>query len=248
MFFRSITAALFLLSPFSAQAASPYIWNSYFAGVSTGIHHNASDGLDLGYMLGIPPIPELFVINNTDAAGFMAGAQLGRNFQSGSFVYGFELDFSVLNAQETQTSEILFFDVLSVTDRESDWQASARLRGGILISPNLLVYATGGLVLSDVSITSRIDDIALCGCGGLPLTIFEGSASEIVPGLAFGAGFEVRISPTATAKLEYLHYEFADTTVIFTSPFFPDTLSFDFDNKSDVIRFGVNLALSADPF
>lgn len=63
--------------------------------------------------------------------GLVGGVQLGRNWQSGSVVYGLEGDISLSGVDHV------------------DWMATVRGRLGYLISPSILVYGTAGLGLVD---------------------------------------------------------------------------------------------------
>ncbi len=60
------------------------------------------------------------------ADGAVGGAQLGYNWQAGSFVYGLEAD-------------------ASLADTSVDWLASARGRVGFLLDQRLLAYGTAGV-------------------------------------------------------------------------------------------------------
>src|SRR5262245_13707248 len=63
--------------------------------------------------------------------GFVGGVQLGRNWQSGSIVYGVEGDISLSGVDHV------------------DWMGTLRGRVGYLISPSILLYGTAGLGFVD---------------------------------------------------------------------------------------------------
>ncbi|MGE0054375.1 MAG: outer membrane protein [Hyphomicrobium sp.] len=63
--------------------------------------------------------------------GFVAGAQLGYNWQANAIVYGVEGDISFTGADSV------------------DWLASVRGRLGYLVQPSLLLYGTAGVGGSD---------------------------------------------------------------------------------------------------
>jgi outer membrane immunogenic protein len=85
-----------------APASYPPIWQGLYGGVNVG-------ALDID-----------------DDNDFVAGVQVGYNWQFQQFVYGLEGDVSFAGG-------------------DLDWMATLRGRAGYLIDPRLLVYATAGV-------------------------------------------------------------------------------------------------------
>ena len=86
--------------------------------------------------------------------GFIGGGQAGYNWQMGQWVFGGEVDFSGLDAKADATVSPFFVgkgngNTVTWSSRY-DWLFTARLRGGFLVAPNWLLYATGGLAVTHV--------------------------------------------------------------------------------------------------
>jgi len=80
-----------------------------------------------------------------DIRGLLAGLHAGRNWQSGSFVYGVEGDVDATNINGS-TGFLYPGGVAGSLSWRSDWQASLRLRAGYEAS-RMLFYGTVGLAL-----------------------------------------------------------------------------------------------------
>jgi len=78
-----------------------------------------------------------------------------------------------------------------------DWFGTVRGRLGILATPQVLLYATGGLAYGEV------DSSAVIGAAG---TAFS-TVSNTHVGWTVGAGIEGMIGPNWTARLEYLYID-----------------------------------------
>ena len=133
--------------------------------------------------------------------GVVGGVQLGYNWQSSQIVYGVEGDISFSG------------------ENSIDWLASARGRLGYLIQPRVLVYGTAGLGLvnGNGAFSTRTGDD-------------DGRrASGTDAGFVWGLGVEGKITPTMSARLEYLSYNTDNTHA------HADTV--------DVIRAGLNVKL-----
>jgi outer membrane immunogenic protein len=72
-----------------------------------------------------------------------------------------------------------------------DWFGTVRARGGVLVTPRILFYATGGLAYGQVNSSETISGSAF-------------SASDTRVGYTVGGGIEGAIGGNWTAKLEYL--------------------------------------------
>lgn len=114
------------------------------AGVAAGAIPAAAEGIDSGERGDRgdrPYVPSAWQgvyagvhLGNADVGfddGLVGGAQIGRNWQRGSVVYGLEGDISMSDVDDV------------------DWMATARGRLGYLIHPSILLYATAGLGLVD---------------------------------------------------------------------------------------------------
>ena len=93
--------------------------------------------------------------NTTSPQGGFIGGEAGYNWQNGVFVYGIESDIQWSHIQQANTVNAPCCEptVTSAvgTDQWSananlDWFGTTRARLGILASPRLLFYATGGAI------------------------------------------------------------------------------------------------------
>lgn len=85
-------------------------------------------------------------LNTTD---LRVGGHLGYNLQLQSWVVGLESDFSYANNDRQRTGIPGTYlpgsataDTIKV---ENSWDVSVRARGGFLVTPSTLLYATGGV-------------------------------------------------------------------------------------------------------
>jgi outer membrane immunogenic protein len=85
-------------------------------------------------------------------------------------------------------------------NQKLEWFGTVRGRAGVLVSPTVLLYATGGLAYGEVK-TSEI-------IGGL--AGFSNSDTRV--GYTVGAGIEGVIGGNWTAKLEYLYVDLGRTS------------------------------------
>jgi outer membrane immunogenic protein len=150
-------------------------------------------GLNLGYQWGTlkstsPLTSSSQPSNNADPAGFVFGGQVGFNWQSGHFVYGFEADLQASNADTT----------FATYKFSNPWFGTVRGRAGYTFN-NILLYGTAGLALAGGEIDS----------GGV-------SESNTHVGWAAGAGMEVGFTPNWSAKAEYLFMDLSSQSYVVT--------------------------------
>jgi opacity protein-like surface antigen len=184
----------------AAPPALPWSWS----GVYFGAHAGYGWTRDPFNNLMVNSVP-LFGI---DSSGFVGGFQAGANWQSGPIVGGLEIDLSASDikgstANSTTANGVL--DQSSQTDK-LDWFGSARARLGYLVTPDILLYGTGGpgwarMVSDQESVRTLI--------GFPPPTTTSTVTPSWMFGWVVGAGVEARIANTNwLARLEYLHYDF----------------------------------------
>jgi outer membrane immunogenic protein len=124
-----------------------------------------------------------------DADGFVGGAQIGYNWQANQFVYGLEADLSLSDISQ----DVRVFTPFGTVSANGsiDWMATVRGRAGVLLSPNLLLYATAGLGV--VSGEGRVNAFGV-----------QISGNDSASGFAYGIGLENKFSDTMSARIEYL--------------------------------------------
>ncbi|MBB3020744.1 outer membrane immunogenic protein [Microvirga lupini] len=133
-------------------AAAPiFTWTGFYAGVNAGWGWRNDDSESVIIGGGAPGT--LFFDNNNDG-GFTGGAQIGYNYQIGSFVLGLETDIQW--ADTNQDVRVSFVPAAApgtfvpgeFRDDLSDWFGTLRVRAGVAFD-RVLIYATGGLAYTD---------------------------------------------------------------------------------------------------
>ncbi len=130
----------------------PYVvanWAGYYAGVNGGYGWTSDQALDYQFNSGTWG-PYSDPHQSLSQSGGFGGVELGRNWQSGRFVYGVETDFQVSaisgSVYGTNPSDTL--DQVGVKS-SLDWFGTVRGRLGYDFGP-VLAYATGGFAYGRV--------------------------------------------------------------------------------------------------
>lgn len=235
--------------PAKAAPPAPMTWTGFYIGANAGYAWGNADTSLIGSVNAAP-----FFLNSTVAGspklsphGFIGGGQAGYNWQNGQFVYGAEVDFSGLDAKADARISPFFSgkggnQVVTWSSRY-DWLFTARVRGGYLVTPNWLLYVTGGLAVTHVK------DSVVCTpnpstCGDFLATPVVWSESTTLAGGTIGGGIETMFGPNWTARVEYLYAKFKDTTPPVTvAPAFsvtPIPPLFSFHHDLNIVRFAIN--------
>ena len=88
-------------------------------------------------------------------------------------------------------------------DQHLEWFGTVRGRVGVLATPRVLFYATGGLAYGSIKTTGAIGVTR----NGVAVALV-GSNSDVRFGWTVGAGVEGKITSNWSAKLEYLYMDF----------------------------------------
>lgn len=142
-------------------------YQSYFDGLYIGINGGYGQGsIDSGSF------------SSPTATGFLGGLQAGANKQVGSFVFGMITDIDI--------------GAIDKSGNKLAWIGTTRGKAGLLLTPTLWLYGTGGVAYGGVNL------------GVINQVDFTGFKMPTV-GYAFGAGAEYALSPNWGLGLEYLH-------------------------------------------
>src|SRR3712207_2812638 len=117
-------------APAPIIAAAPiFTWTGFYVGVNAGYgwSNDDFDAIDLA--------------DDDNDGGFIGGAQVGYNYQIGSFVVGLEGDIQYADFGRE-------FSYLGNDFESSDWFGTVRARAGVAFG-QALVYATGGFAFAD---------------------------------------------------------------------------------------------------
>jgi outer membrane immunogenic protein len=162
----------------------------------------------------LPP-PPVIGSNSASSSSWMAGAQLGYNWQSGSLVYGFETDISGLdlNSQMNGTlpRNILFIPPPTANTSSSiDWYGTFRGRLGWAAGP-MLFYGTGGLAYGRTGVSSTLFD-------NFTPNILNTQSSSVKAGWVAGFGMEYLLRPNVILNLGYQYVDLGTTSLTASSP------------------------------
>jgi outer membrane immunogenic protein len=117
------------------------------------------------------------------ANSILGGAHLGYNYQFGSFVLGAETDISMTGIKSK----------VSGAESTLPWLGTTRLRGGFLVTNDLLVYGTGGAAYGHVKVSDAT-------CSNMVFT-------TPTVGWALGGGAEYAMTSNIVIGAEYLHVD-----------------------------------------
>jgi outer membrane immunogenic protein len=158
---------------------------------------------------------------------WMGGAQVGYNVQINQIVLGIEADIDLMRLQGSATGSAVRFPgttvattTTTVFTADLDWTASLRARVGFAFD-RILLYATGGLVVGDVSVGSLTTvafgpGIIVPVAGTYSAAGAGGSSTRT--GWTLGAGLEWAFNPAWSFAAEYRHNDFGSTPVTVNVP------------------------------
>lgn len=234
-------------------------WTGAYAGLNIGYGQSAQavgftaiEPTFFGLALGDGRIPGRL---DAKARGFIGGIQAGYNYQAGpQSVVGFEADISYSDVRGTNVfippPPGGFTPLITTKQTQSlDWFGTFRGRAGILATPSLLAYVTGGLAFgrgvattnTTVSRGGPIGADPFCGPNG-NIWCSDGTGSKTLTGWTVGGGLEQMIGSNWSVKAEYLYYDLGHQsyTVLSQSPAGLVAMQADASFRGHIGRFGLN--------
>jgi outer membrane immunogenic protein len=148
--------------------------------------------------------------NSDSASSWVAGGQVGYNWQQGPWVYGLEADLSAMRLKSEMTTSlpvILGVPTPSIanTDAEVNWYGTLRGRLGWATGPFLL-YGTGGLAYGRVELNSTISS-------PVGPRFLNSQTSDVKAGWVAGAGIEYSWRPNVVLNLGYQYVDLGTVSV-----------------------------------
>jgi outer membrane immunogenic protein len=171
---------------------------------------------------------------NLSPNGFIAGGQLGYNWQSSNWVFGLEGDFQGSSQRDSNVCQLgcSLVGPLAVFNQKQDWLATGRGRLGYSVGSSLF-YATGGVAYGDIK-------TAITGtAGGAPINV---AFAHTKTGYAVGGGIETPLSLFGwfgrnwTTKTEYLYVDLGRTSDVIPGL----NATFTTHAQEQLIRTGLN--------
>jgi outer membrane immunogenic protein len=211
-----------------AQPEPSTNWNGPQAGLSNGLSIGANNLVQRGaYICGALETfgGNCFETPTTFGAhqmSYTVGPFLGWRWQSERYVSGIEADWSWKRAGSSSA----FFvpsecyagpGAFCRSDAKSgsvaqNWDSSFRARYGFLVIPSTLLYATGGLALSEISGAFCFNARITSGPSAGGVAIANASWNELRAGGTIGAGIETEVWSGWKARIEYRYTDFGTYT------------------------------------
>jgi outer membrane immunogenic protein len=183
-----------------AQAQSLYDGSGPVYDTGSPMRGGLFDGWWLGGTIGGATSSTRFSGTHSDisGSGLIGGVTGGYNWQNGPIVIGLEGD--VLTGEDEGNQH---FDGGAYNAKTSlGTTGDLRLRAGVTVVPQVLVFATLGTALTD-------SNYAIIGSGG-------GSTSDPLFGWTVGGGAEVAFSKNWSARFDYQYTDFDSNSVSYS--------------------------------
>jgi outer membrane immunogenic protein len=186
------------------------------------------------------------------SSGVIGGAQLGYNWQIGSVVTGLEADIQGSGikgsarapAIPTSVRDFPFESSLS-SEHKLSWFGTVRGRLGVTVTPELLLYGTGGLAYGRVDASANFFASGEDFNGDPFQAQAPASVSKTKVGWTAGAGAEWMFARNWSAKLEYLYVDLGSESAIgdvtANVPIEPGLkVGYTWHTRENIARVGVN--------
>jgi outer membrane immunogenic protein len=237
-----------------------YDWTGFYIGANAGYSWGRASTSNTFSITpsGLPSVPGPIASGNSsfNMDGAIAGGQLGYNWQINRAVLGVEADFQ-WSGQKGSTTFVcpvpaigLFtscnalvaagFDGFPPTvaiTQSLEWFGTLRGRAGALVSPETLVYVTGGLAYGQI----KTDGI-FTGYNVRTVMTSTFSQTNVQVGWTAGVGLEQRIAGNWTGKIEYLYMDLGTINGSAAEPrnFPPLALAYSSHVADNILRIGLN--------
>jgi opacity protein-like surface antigen len=231
---------------YKAAPAIAESWSGFYLGAHGGFGWG-HDPVSETVLVSPPPFLKL---SGLDSSGWLGGFHAGANWQTSRWLVGAEFDLSATGIKgSTSGSTTSGTTTLAATQTDKfDFLGSGRARLGYLPCPNVLLYGTGGLAW-----TRFAQSITATQSSPASFALETQTTPFWRWGWVAGLGAETRIAQSNwLARLEYLHYDFGDSTnssLVITNVFNGSTTTQSAIEQrgrvtDDVLRAGVSYQLN----
>jgi opacity protein-like surface antigen len=227
-------------APVRSSATIPWSWSGWYLGGHVGAALATTDIVD--------PFGVALFGDRVRSPGFIAGGQIGYNYQSGPVVFGIEADMSWDGSDGTNTCFAVSGGTVSSNCRvRPDLYATLTGRLGYAAGRALL-YAKGGAAWTHGTVDMFFNQNNFGP--GFTTAVFNSSSSVDATGWTVGGGIEYALTPAWSAKLEYDYLDFGGRNV--ATPYAvgnPSGLTAPVTSVAQQVhqvKFGVNYRLGAD--
>jgi outer membrane immunogenic protein len=236
--------------PLQAQAAMLPSWTGAYVGAGLGVRATRTDLTATSETIGGGAFDLAKRANNRpmDNIAVRGSPYAGYLWQfAGQWTAGVEGDFGF--ADRTTTRE--GFTSIHLADSQaqgeslsvrSRWDGSLRVRGGYLVTPQTMLYATGGVAWQNFELTSTCTSTSCTGFFALSPTIISQSTTKT--GWTLGGGVETALWGNWLARAEYRYADYGKTAFTVArsstnSDFNPSVNTYDVAMRAHLATFGV---------
>jgi outer membrane immunogenic protein len=247
-----------------------YNWSGWYAGANAG----GSFG-ERAYVSAVPTFAApsfateaatsaLLATNPGNGNSFLGGLQVGYNLQvAPKYVFGLEADIQgATSSRQTVASVVPLFPnetIFSNANSAPTYLGTVRGRFGVLVSPALLLYGTGGFAYGGRGSISQndIDSTNQCLVAGTFCHPY-GSSFGTQYGYTLGVGGEWMVKSNWSVKAEYLFYSLGGgSSATLTNNFLTSSAGFVAGSpawssalqagrlQGNIVRLGVNYHFAA---
>lgn len=222
--FSAIAATSAFAADLRVKAPPPVVdiwtWDKWYVGLNGGYSWGRSDtaGTFYNHLTGVQLSPTQYTRFNLDGGVF--GGQIGKNWQSGKWVFGIEADgqwsgergsrlFTCVTPALGGVCNLITagpgagVSPTTTFNQEIAWFATFRARAGLLATPTALLYVTGGAAVAGINTNGVI-----AGFNAIQQpTSIAWSNESTNWGWVVGAGLEARLGGNWTGKIEGLYMD-----------------------------------------
>jgi len=213
--------------------APVYNWSGCRVGINAGYGWQKDDVYD----------PLLLAdAGGETATGAVGGGQIGCDYQTGSWVFGFQGMFDGTGVVGDHSNPLTFgVPGAEILRTSTPWFATETARIGFTVTPQTLFYVRGGAAEAHFDY-SDIDPTTSA------VAPYYGTASATRFGWTAGAGVEYALTSNWTAFAEYNYMDFGTHATTFTYispvPTNAGTYNYNETNRLQMILVGVNFKFS----
>jgi outer membrane immunogenic protein len=210
--------------------AAPINWTGFYIGVNAGYAWGRATATDLPASNGVC-WADCGAQWGPDVNGFTGGLQAGWNIQLQNWVLGIEGDVGYLGLKGSAPDTN---GVPALVETRGGWFATLRGRAGVLFTPTVLVYGTGGAIYAH----TRTNVFRV---------VSNLNTNNADPwGWTAGGGIETRLGPAWSLKLEYLYYDLGNDRVGGAFGGGGTIQYFAIKQTGNIVRAGLNYRLGYD--
>jgi len=227
-----------------AMASPVANWSGLYVGGNVG-YGWGNDSTDFAFL----PTPAFFEVDNTaldtKSKGAISGVQIGYNWQMGAILAGLEADIQGSGIKSSKQSPFVNIDANGFlpgqflsTEQELSWFGTVRGRLGATVTPDLLLYATGGLAYGHVDASANTFFSSAFQ--------YPASVGQTKAGWTVGAGAEWMFARNWSAKVEYLYLDLGNVSAVGRSALNPGSeATYTWQTRENIVRAGVNYHFNA---